>query len=278
MTAVAEPAHLLIVDDDDRLRALLKRFLIRQGFWVTAAGDAATARRLLAGIAFDLIVLDVMMPGEDGLSLVRALRAAGHNVPVILLTARGEPRDRIAGLEAGADDYLPKPFEPRELVLRINAILRRSPPPAPPAAIAPVLRLGRLRFDPATGALYDNDEPVHLTQTEAALLKILAATPGAVVRRERIIALLGRERTPTAGTTSRPSAQQTVGPEGQGGAPAPALPHAGGENEADDSARHDRAIDVQITRLRRKIEPDPREPRYLLTVRGEGYRLVADPT
>ena len=233
--------HLLVVDDDDRIRELLKKYLLRQGFLVTAARDAAQARRLMAGLAFDLVVLDVMMPGEDGLALTRALRdpaRAGAQVPVILLTARGETRDRISGFEAGADDYLPKPFEPRELVLRINAILRRTPR-AEPAQIAPaVMQLGRLRYEPATGELSDSGAPVRLTQTEAALMRILAARPGQVVSREQLVELLGRDRGP------------------------------GGE------ATQERAVDVQMTRLRRKLEPDPRRPRYLQTVRGEGYMLA----
>jgi two-component system, OmpR family, phosphate regulon response regulator OmpR len=238
MTHGPEPTHLLIVDDDDRIRDLLKKFLIRQGFLVTAARDAAQARRLLAGLAFDLIVLDVMMPGEDGLSLTAAIRGAGQQVPVILLTARGEARDRIAGLEAGADDYLPKPFEPRELVLRINAILRRAPRPEVTRILPSVLTLGRLRYEPATGELRDGTQPVRLTQTESALLRILATRPGEVIRREELVDLLGRDR------------------------------GAGAE------ATQERAIDVQITRLRRKLEADPRRPRYLQTVRGEGYLLT----
>jgi len=233
--------HLLIVDDDDRIRDLLKKYLLRQGFLVTAARDAAQARRLMAGLAFDLVVLDVMMPGEDGLALTRALRAGtggAGQVPVVLLTARGEARDRIAGLEAGADDYLPKPFEPRELVLRINAILRRAPPPETAQPAPAVLHLGRLRYEPATGELLAADGPVRLTQTEAALLRVLADRPGQVVSRERLVELLGRDRGP------------------------------GGE------AAQERAVDVQITRLRRKLEPEPRSPRYLQTVRGEGYMLT----
>ncbi len=233
-----DAAHLLIVDDDDRIRELLKKFLIRQGFLVTAARDAAQARRLLAGLAFDLLVLDVMMPGEDGLALTAALQAGGLSVPVILLTARGEAADRIAGLEAGADDYLPKPFEPRELVLRINAVLRRAPRPEPARILPAVLHLGRLRYEPATGELKDAGQLVRLTQTEAALLRILAARPGEVVTREALIEGLGRDRGPAA------------------------------------EATQERAIDVQITRLRRKLEPDPRRPRYLQTVRGEGYMLA----
>jgi two-component system, OmpR family, phosphate regulon response regulator OmpR len=233
--------HLLIVDDDDRIRDLLKKYLLRQGFLVTAARDAGQARRLLAGLAFDLVVLDVMMPGEDGLALTRALRSAGTGaaqLPVILLTARSEARDRITGLEAGADDYLAKPFEPRELVLRINAILRRSPRPDPPASVPAVLKLGRLRYDPVSGELHDGTGPLRLTQTEAALMRLLAAQPGQVVSRERLVEWLGRDR----GT--------------------------GGE------IAQERAVDVQITRLRRKLEPEPRRPRFLQTVRGEGYMLT----
>jgi two-component system phosphate regulon response regulator OmpR len=234
----ASPTHLLIVDDDERIRELLKRYLIKQGFMVTAARDAAQARRLLAGLAFDLIVLDVMMPGEDGVSLTKWLRTETQ-MPVILLTARGEAQDRIAGFEAGADDYMPKPFEPRELVLRINAILRRAPKPESAPLGPQTLMLGRLRYDVESGELRDGSEPIRLTQTEAALMRILAANQGQVVSREALVDQLGRDR---------------------GG---------GGE------IAQERAVDVQITRLRRKIETDPRRPRFLQTVRGEGYLLTA---
>ncbi len=233
-----QPAHLLIVDDDERIRELLKRYLVKQGFMVTAARDAAQARRLLNGLAFDLIVLDVMMPGEDGVALTQWLRGA-MATPVILLTARGEARDRIVGFEAGADDYIPKPFEPRELVLRINAILRRTPRPESTAAAQPVLMLGRLRYELETGELRDGADPVRLTQTESALMRILAARPGQVVSREALVDQLGRDR--------------GLGAE----------------------VAQERAIDVQITRLRRKLESDPRRPRYLQTVRGEGYMLTS---
>ena len=232
------PAHLLIVDDDERIRDLLKRYLIKQGFIVTSARDAAQGRRLLAGLAFDLIVLDVMMPGEDGMALTRWLREVTAT-PVILLTARGEPKDRITGFEAGADDYIAKPFEPRELVLRINAILRRAPRIEAAALAAPVLILGRLRYDLESGELRDGGEPVRLTQTESALMRILASQQGQVVSREALVDQMGRERGPGIETAQ------------------------------------ERAIDVQITRLRRKIEADPRRPRYLQTVRGEGYMLIA---
>ncbi len=229
--------HLLIVDDDERIRGLLKRFLLRNGFLVTTAPDAARARRLLAGLAFDLLVLDVMMPGEDGLSLCRDLRAR-LSTPILLLTARGETVDRILGLEAGADDYLPKPFDPKELLLRINAILRRAAPEPAPAATSPkVLRLGPMRYDVERGELSGEEgETLRLTATEAGLMRILAAEPGATVTRSRLI-------------------------EEAGGTPSPV---------------QERAVDVQITRLRRKIEPDPRQPRYLQTVRGAGYKLAPD--
>jgi two-component system phosphate regulon response regulator OmpR len=231
-------AHLLIVDDDERIRGLLQKYLMRQGFHATTARDAAQARRILAGLDFDLIVLDVMMPGEDGVALTKWLRETSR-VPVLLLTARTETSDRIAGLEAGADDYLSKPFEPRELVLRINAILRRSPQVAVPVS-PPVLVLGPLRYETGTGALSDARGPVRLTQSETALMRIFARHPGEVITREALVEHLGRERGQPATT----------------------------------DAAQDRAIDVQITRLRRKIEPDPRRPRFLQTVRGEGYRLA----
>lgn len=235
--APAHPeAHLLIVDDDERIRSLLRRFLVRHGYFVTAARDAAQARRLLAGLEFDLIVLDVMMPGEDGLELTRALRRQG-DTPILLLTARGDTDDRITGLELGADDYLAKPFEPRELLLRIAAILRRMPSVASQGP--KFLSLGPLRYDSAKGELWQGDTPVRLTGTEQALMRRLAQTPREAVDRPTLIEELGRD------------------------------PDEAGENS-------ERAIDVQITRLRRKIEPDPREPRYLQTVRGAGYMLVPD--
>ena len=233
----SEP-HLLIVDDDERIRGLLQKFLMRNGFLVTSARDAAHARRLLDGLEFNLIVLDVMMPGEDGLSLTRDLRKR-LATPILLLTARGETRDRIEGLEAGADDYLAKPFEPKELLLRINAILRRVPHET---QVGPkFLHLGPLRYDRDRGELWQGESPVRLTATESALMRIFAAHAGSVVSRTDLIDELGRER--------------GAGSEDGGGA---------------------RAVDVQITRLRRKIEPDPREPRFLQTVRGAGYMLAPD--
>lgn len=231
----APDTHLLVVDDDERIRALLGRFLRKNGYMVTMARDAAQARRLLAGLEFDLIVMDVMMPGEDGLALTRYLRTR-IDTPILLLTAKGETEDRISGLESGADDYLPKPFEPRELLLRIGAILRRVP--VVELAQPKFLTLGALRYDTDKGELWSGDTPLRLTGTETALLRRLAASRGQPVSRAELIDDLGR------------------------GSP--------------DEDNGERAIDVQITRLRRKIEPDPREPRFLQTVRGTGYMLVVD--
>ncbi|MBT8415870.1 MAG: response regulator [Silicimonas sp.] len=228
-------AHLLIVDDDERIRSLLQKFLIRNGFLVSAARDAAHAERILSGLDFDMIVLDVMMPGEDGMSFCKRLREQ-REVPILLLTAKGETGDRIKGLEAGADDYLAKPFEPKELLLRINSILRRVPP-AEPTDIAPkVLSLGPLRYDIEKGVMWNGDDPVRLTATEAHLMRIFSACPGEALSRSRLVEELGRD---------------------------------GGQSQ-------ERAVDVQITRLRRKLESDPKQPRYLQTVRGAGYMLAPD--
>jgi two-component system phosphate regulon response regulator OmpR len=229
------PAHLLIVDDDLRIRGLLQKFLIRSGYLVSAARDAAQARRLLAGLEFDMIVLDVMMPGEDGITLTRDLRK-GSNVPILLLTARGDSANRIEGLEAGADDYLVKPFEPKELLLRVGAILRRVPQVKPEQSAPKVLHMGAVRYDLDRGELWRGQDIVRLTATEAALMRAFAAQPGVPISRERLV----------------------------------------GDSASDDSAGQERAVDVQITRLRRKIEEDPKTPRYLQTVRGEGYMLQPD--
>lgn len=223
-----DPAHVLVVDDDVRLSRLLARYLGENGFAVTVAGDAADARSKLAGLTFDLIVLDVMMPGESGLDFAEDLRGRS-GVPILMLTAMGETDDRIAGLERGVDDYLVKPFEPRELLLRIHSILRRAPQPQIPRQV----RLGDLEFDLTRGELSRAGRFVKLTAVEAGLLHTLAAAPGVTFTREELIE--------------------------QSGA-------AGG----------DRAVDVQVTRLRRKIERDPRDPRYLQTVRGKGYVLKPD--
>ena len=222
--------HILVVDDDTRLRALLEKFLTEQGFRVTVAIDGADARTKMQSFAFDLLVLDVMMPGESGLELTRALRR-GNDVPVLLLTARGEAEDRISGLESGADDYLTKPFEPRELVLRLNAILRRTHDPAMPDQA--IVRFGEFSFDMTRAELHKAGLFVRLTAAESALLKALAKRPGKAMDRETLSA----------------------------------------ENPAIGGGR---AIDVQVTRLRRKIEEDPKFPRYLRAVRGVGYSFVPD--
>lgn len=229
------PPHLLVVDDDERIRGLLQKFLIRNGFLVSTARDAAQARRLLAGLEFDMLVLDVMMPGEDGISLTRALRAT-LTVPILLLTAKGETANRIEGFEAGADDYLIKPFEPKELLLRINAILRRVPAAKPATAAPKVLHMGPVRYDMDRGELWRGQDLIRLTSTEAALMRIFSAQPGTAMSRDKLVGDMPRE----------------------------------------DSAGQERAVDVQITRLRRKIEDDPKSPRYLQTVRGEGYMLQTD--
>jgi two-component system phosphate regulon response regulator OmpR len=224
--------HLLVVDDDDRIRELLKEYLTRAGFRVTGAPGGDPARRLLATLDFDLAIFDVMMPGEDGFSLTRWLRqqrGKAGRTPVLMLTALGEAGDRIEGLKTGADDYLGKPFEPEELLLRIEAILRRAGDQAQPGG---VLSLGRCRFHPDRGELTCNGEPVRLTEAEVTLLQTLALTPHEPVDRMEL-------------------ARGSVDPSG-------------------------RAVDVQVTRLRRKIEDDAKAPRYLQTVRGIGYKLAPD--
>lgn len=228
-------AHLLVVDDDERIRTLLQKFLMRSGFLVTSARDAAHARRILSGLDFDLIVLDVMMPGEDGISLCRSLRETS-NTPIMLLTAKGETSNRIEGLEAGADDYLPKPFEPKELLLRINAILRRMPETPKEDGAPKILNLGPIRYDIERAEMWQGDEIVRLTATEVQLMRIFSAQPGAPLSRATLVEELGR----------------------------------------DHGQAQERAVDVQITRLRRKIEEDPKQPRYLQTVRGAGYMLAPE--
>ncbi len=227
---MVEDAHVLVVDDDARLRMLLSRYLAENGFRVSTATHAADARDKLRFLAPDALVLDVMMPGETGLALTASLRAENAAVPILLLTAQGAPEDRIAGFESGADDYLAKPFEPRELVLRLRSMLRRSTVAAAEAPASP-LQLGRLQFDCVRAELSGPEGPMHLTGGESALLSALASRPNEVLAREDIVAALGLDEVA------------------------------------------ERAIDVQVTRLRRKIETDPREPRFLHTVRGRGYVL-----
>ena len=242
MTGTDQP-HVLVVDDDDRLRDLLTRYLGENGFNVSSARDAADARASLSGLQFDLIVLDVLMPGEKGVDLARSLREAGSRVPILLLTALSETEDRIAGLEAGVDDYLAKPFEPRELVLRIEAILRRygeHPEAIDPASVEEVVRsvsFGAFQFDLTRMILQRGDEHIYLTTAEQALLLALIQRRGKTTSREKLQGMIG-----------------------------------GNANDAAAS----RSIDVQVTRLRRKFEEDPKQPRYLQTVRGQGYVLYTD--
>lgn len=219
--------HILIIDDDDRIRDLLSRYLIKQGYRTSTAADAAEARLKMTGLKYDLLIIDIMMPGEDGLSLTKSLREY-HDVPIILLTALGEAEQRIAGLRSGADDYLAKPFEPEELLLRIDNIFRRAG--RNPAADKVVF--GPYEYDLTKEILRKNGKQMKLTTGEHTLLTLLASQSGAVVSRYIL-----------------------------------------SENI---KAQSERAVDVQMTRLRRKLEDDTAEPQFLLTVRGEGYRLVSD--
>lgn len=221
--------HLLVVDDDNRIRTLLSRFLSEHGYRVTTAASAAEARSSMVGLTFDLLVLDVMMPGESGVDFARAIRTTSA-VPILMLTARSDISDRITGLEAGVDDYLAKPFEPRELLLRIGSILKRALPP-PQKAIESV-RFGDFTFHLERGELTRSGEIVRITERERDMLRALAAEPGETV---------------------------------------PRLDLAGG------GATSERAVDVQVNRLRRKIERDPANPVHVQTVRGIGYRLVVTP-
>jgi len=227
-TPADDAPHLLVVDDDRRIRSLLSRFLQGEGYRVTVAESAADARAKLTGLHFDLLILDVMMPGESGFDLVKAIRVTSP-VPVLMLTARDEAENRITGLELGADDYVTKPFEPRELSLRISNILKRAQRPAPPPA-AESLRFGPFVYHLARGELRKGDEIIHLTDREREMLRILAVSPGETVPR---LALAG-----------------------------------------DGASAGERAVDVQVNRLRRKIELDPANPLILQTVRGIGYRLM----
>lgn len=220
--------HILVVDDDQKIRALLGRFLASNGYRVTEAANAAAARGFMRGLAFDLVLLDVMMPGENGLSLARDLKAT-RPVPICMLTALADAEDRINGLEAGVDDYVPKPFEPRELLLRIRNILRRQETSKSP--LADEVRMGRCVFSVARGELKVDDEIVKLTERERDLMRHFAQRIAIPVPRHEL---------------------------------------------CDDSTGSERAIDVQINRLRRKIEDDPSNPVYLQTVRGKGYILYSD--
>ena len=229
----AEPTipatHLLVVDDDDRLRALLKQYLGEQGHLVSIAANAREAEEILDVLAVDAVILDVMMPGETGLSFCRRIKANIGAPPILLLTARTEADDRIAGLETGADDYLAKPFAPRELLLRIENILRRKPAAREADKI---IVFGNSRFDLAAGRLTVGQEPVYLTSSEIDCLRILAERAGTPVSREQMAGLLG-------------------------------------------DVSNERSVDVQINRLRKKIEPNPAKPIYLQTIRHAGYVLYA---
>jgi two-component system phosphate regulon response regulator OmpR len=231
MNAPSSDAHILVVDDDERLRALLQRYLSQAGLRVSVAADAAEARALMKSIAFDLLILDVMMPGESGLDFAQDLRSRSA-VPILMLTAQGDPEHRIAGLERGADDYLAKPFEPRELLLRVEGLLRRTTPVARSAHRE--VRMGDAVFDPERAQLQKKGKPIHLTSSEAALLRLFAANAGRAFSRTDLCVRLG--------------------------------------------VPLERSIDVQLTRLRRKIEEDPKMPLYLQTVRNVGYVLVPDRT
>ncbi len=229
-----DAAHLLVVDDDRRIRALLSRFLTEQGYRVTTAADAATASACLRSLAFDLIVLDVMMPDENGFAFAARLRRESTEcalVPILMLTARTEAEDRVEGFEAGVDDYLGKPYEPRELSLRIASILRRAKPHPSPGPLTQV-RFGDFSFDIERGELRLRDEILRLTDRERDMLRLLAASAGSSVSRE------------------------TLAGSGMAG--------------------NERTVDVQVNRLRRKIERDPANPLHLQTARGAGYRLLID--
>jgi two-component system phosphate regulon response regulator OmpR len=225
-TSEDSPRHILVVDDDARLRRLLQRDLTDHVHRVSTAEDVPEAKAALKNFAFDMIILDIMMPGQDGVSFTSELRDS-MDLPVLLLTARGEIEDRVNGLAVGADDYLVKPFDPRELLLRIATILRRTAPATPERR---PLRFGPLTYDPERQELKRGEQPIHLTDAELSLLQLLAEQPGLAISRYQL------------GERSRISGSE-------------------------------RAVDTQIARLRRKLEPEPRQPRYLLTKRGEGYVL-----
>lgn len=233
-------AHILVVDDDKRIRTLLSRYLASEGYLVSAAANAQEASDRLRDLTFDLIVLDVMMPGESGTQFAARLRGSAepaHAAPILMLTALTETKNRVAGLEAGVDDYLAKPFDPRELSLRIASILRRARRAAPAAADAQA-RFGDFTFDPARGELLRVDTPVRLTTRERDLLRALVESGGAIVSRQDLARRADGARARNAG---------------------------------------ERSVDVEIARLRRKIEIDPNAPRHLQTVRGHGYRLLIEP-
>ena len=231
MVLKADMPHILTVDDDDRIRRLLAQYLTKNGYMVVTAGDAAQARLILKKYEFDLCVLDIMMPGEDGLSLANYIRKS-YDLPILLLTAMGDSADRIKGLEVGADDYLSKPFEPKELLLRLQAILRRTQKMVPARETqSDILKLDGYEFHKEQKRLVDrNDEDVKLTQGDKAILNVLSQKPNIPIRREMLATQLDMEN-------------------------------------------NDRAVDVAMTRLRKKIEVDPSNPKIIQTLRGKGYML-----
>ena len=233
-SGVADDApHILVVDDDQRIRDLLGNYLRNNGYRVTTAENAEGARSSMRNLAFDLIILDVMMPGEDGLSLAKHLRTGSVHIPILMLTARADAEDRIEGLETGVDDYMPKPFDPRELLLRLKNILKRRVEAPPPEPSSPQeVRFGKFSFNVTRGELKEDGEPIKLTEMERNLMRCFASRPGGTVEREELAGLSGNES--------------------------------------------ERSVDVQINRLRRKIEADPANPVYLQTVRGRGYIFYFD--
>lgn len=233
-----ENYKILVVDDDMRLRSLLERYLTEQGFQVRSVANAEQMDRLLAREAFNLMVLDLMLPGEDGLSICRRLRQANNQLPILMLTAKGDEIDRIVGLEVGADDYLPKPFNPRELLARVRAVLRRQTIEAPgaPNADSTTVPFGEFRLNLGTREMFRNDEPMTLTSGEFAVLKALVTNAREPLSRDKLMNMArGREY-----------------------------------------SAMERSIDVQISRLRRMVEEDPSKPRYIQTVWGLGYVFVPD--
>ena len=227
--------HILVVDDDQRIRSLLKKFLVQNGYWTSIANNAEHARGLVMAFKFDLIVLDVMMPGDSGIEFTSEIRK-DDSTPILLLTAKGGSSDRIMGLQAGADDYLAKPFEPEELLLRINSILRRVTRQKEISETPALLYLGEIKYDTARGELWKGDILIKLTTTEIALMRIFSKHVREPITRSKLVEDLGR-----------------------------------GKGQA-----QERAVDVQVTRLRRKIEIDSKQPRYIQTVRGSGYMLSPD--
>lgn len=231
--------RILVVDDDSRMRDLLSRYLGEQGFNVRTAANSTEMNRLITRESFDLLILDLMLPGEDGLSICRRLRGGNENIPIIMLTAKGDDVDRIVGLEVGADDYLPKPFNPRELVARIQAVLRRRPQPGPPGAPTSeteIVEFGEFKLNLGGRSLSRHGEDISLTTGEFALLKVLVQHPRAPLSRDKLMELArGRE-----------------------------------------FGAFDRSIDVQVSRLRKLIEPDPTKPAFIQTVWGFGYVFIPD--